>query len=86
MAGQGLVVTHTIHEKGFGDVVQNVDKRVRYVGRRIDRVIDGAHLVFSYSSTPSLLLPRLDGEESRVALQQITSDVDNKDRYEIVIS
>jgi hypothetical protein len=86
VTGQGLVVTHTIHEKGVGDVVQNVDEWVRYVGGKVDRVIDNAHIMFSYSSTPSLLLPRLDGEEPRVALQHITSYVDNKNRYEIVIS
>ena len=89
MTAQGLVVTHCVHEKvtvvgsrvqGAGDIVPNVDDRVRYVGEKVDKVLDSAQIVFSYSLIPFLHLPGLDGEERRVALQRIPSDVYNKNR------
>ena len=50
---ESLKATHGIHNKveDVGSKVKGVDNRVRDIG---DKIIDGAHITFDHSPTPSL--------------------------------
>ena len=73
-AAQGLRATHGVGERvsSLGNVVHDLGDGVNIAINKMDAVLNGAHLFFSWLSTP---LSDSGGENMREELQKVAKDV-----------